>query len=230
MEGNGNQSGNGNRENELLLQAVLQMSEDLARLEKRMNQEHRKLHEEIKKQNEETFGRLLPQQEKQAQELNRLMDGTSRRQVELSNLLEHIQRGYTGLYTMWNQKVSEADQEMRNLKVLKEELRQYVSNLTGVRWEWLVTVIAAVVLSSMVSTWMVGREVSGYTKIEQTELARLRAIEQEAARTRSWCESLSADENERARSCLMTPPAESQPASETPKKSEKKSGSEKRKR
>lgn len=230
MEGNGNQSGNGNRENELLLQAVFQMSEDLARLEKRMNQEHRKLHEEIKKQNEETFGRLLPQQEKQAQELNRLMDGTSRRQVELSNLLEHIQRGYTGLYTMWNQKVSEADQEMRNLKVLKEELRQYVSNLTGVRWEWLVTVIAAVVLSSMVSTWMVGREVSGYTKIEQTELARLRAIEQEAARTRSWCESLSADENERARSCLMTAPVENQPASETPKKSEKKSGSEKRKR
>lgn len=225
MEGNSK----GSKESELLMQAVLQLSEDMARLEKRMSQDNRKLYEELKRQNED-LSRIVPQQERQAQELNRLMDGTTRREVELSNLREHIQKGYHGLYTMWNQKVSESDQEMRHLKLVKEELHQYVTSLKGIRWEWLATMLAAVVMSSVVSTWMVGREVSGYTKIEQTELARLRAIEEQAARTRSWCESLSADESERAWSCLRTPPAQSPPASETPKKSEKKSSSEKRKR
>lgn len=225
MEGNSR----GSKESELLLQAMLQLSEDVGRLEKRMSQENRKLYEEIKKQKED-LERIVPQQDRQAQELNRLMDATTRREAELSSLREHIEKGYKGLYTMWNQKVQQAEQETRQLKVVKEELHQYVTSLTGIRWEWLATVVAAVVISSLVSTWMVGREVSGYIKIEQQELARLRAIEEQAGRTRSWCESLSVAESERAWSCMRTPPAESQPANETRKKSEKKSSGEKRKR
>lgn len=232
MEGNSR----GSKESELLLQAVLQLSEDMARLEKRMSQENRKLYEEIKKQKED-FGKIVPQQERQAQELNRLMDGTTRREVELSNLREHIQKGYHGLYTMWNQKVSQAERESQALMRVKEELSEYVSRLREVKREWALILAASVVVSSVISTWMVGYEMGASKKLQQMELERLWKSHQEAVRMKSWCENLSDAESERAQSFLRgqvetsegSAPSESKGDKETRKKSEKKSSSEKRK-
>lgn len=232
MEGNSK----GSKESELLLQAVLQLSEDMARLEKRMSQENRKLYEEIKKQKEE-FGKIVPQQERQAQELNRLMDGTTRREVELSNLREHIQKGYHGLYTMWNQKVSQVERESQALMRVKEELSEYVGRLREVRREWALILGASVVVSSVISTWMVGYEMGASKKLQQMELERLWKSHQEAVRMKSWCENLSDAESERAQSFLRgqvetsegSAPSESKGDKETRKKSEKKSSSEKRK-
>lgn len=232
MEGNSK----GSKESELLLQAVLQLSEDMARLEKRMSQENRKLYEEIKKQKED-FGKIVPQQERQAQELNRLMDGTTRREVELSNLREHIQKGYHGLYTMWNQKVSQAERESQALMRVKEELSEYVSRLREVKREWALILAASVVVSSVISTWMVGYEMGASKKLQQMELERLWKSHQEAVRMKSWCENLSDAESERAQSFLRgqvetsegSAPSESKGDKETRKKSEKKSSSEKRK-
>lgn len=166
------------------------------------------------------------EQERLVQELNRLLDKSSRREVELGNLLEHINRGYTGLHTMWNQKVAEAGREGQELKSLRLQLAEFVENHRWRRWEWGVMLVSAVVLASMVGNWASSRSLNGMVRIEQEEWARLKAMEMQSGSSSSWCESLSSAENERALQCWRQ---SSNPSSEQPPKQDKtKSGKKKR--